>query len=116
VTLAPEEEKRMKQVADFAAKLGLTVLQKGRHDIVSDGERTKVNVTGNPGMTVGGTGDVLAGLVGSLLGRGVEPFNAARIAAFANGFAGDIAFRELSYGMTATDVLDQIPSVLIEFV
>ncbi|MFQ5908760.1 MAG: NAD(P)H-hydrate dehydratase [Thermoplasmata archaeon] len=116
VTLAPEEKKRMKQVADFAAKLGLTILQKGSHDIVSDGKRTKVNITGNPGMTVGGTGDVLAGLVGSLLGKGVEPFNAARIAAFANGFAGDIAFRELSYGMTATDVLDRIPSALIEFV
>ncbi|MEE9592432.1 MAG: NAD(P)H-hydrate dehydratase [Thermoplasmata archaeon] len=114
--LAAKEEKRLEQVAALAKKLGLTVLQKGHRDIVSDGQRTKVNITGNPGMTVGGTGDVLAGLVGSLLGRGVEPFNAARIAAFANGFAGDIAFRELSYGMTATDVLDQIPSVLIEFV
>ncbi|MDX1534830.1 MAG: NAD(P)H-hydrate dehydratase, partial [Thermoplasmata archaeon] len=62
-----------------------------------------------------GTGDVLAGLVGALLGKGVEPFNAARIAAFANGFAGDITFRELSFGMTATDLLDRIPAVLIEF-
>ena len=116
VELASEEEERLEQVASFAKELGLTVLQKGRHDIVSDGHSTKVNVTGNPGMTVGGTGDVLAGLVGALLGKGVEPFNAARIAAFANGFAGDIAFRELSYGMTATDLLDRIPAVLTEFV
>ncbi len=116
VELASEEEERMEQVASFAKELGLTVLQKGRHDIVSDGRSTKVNITGNPGMTVGGTGDVLAGLVGALLGKGVEPFNAARIAAFSNGFAGDIAFRELSYGMTATDLLDRIPAVLIEFV
>ncbi|MCJ2554654.1 MAG: NAD(P)H-hydrate dehydratase [Candidatus Thermoplasmatota archaeon] len=116
VELADREEERLEQVASFAKELGLTVLQKGRHDIVSDGRSTKVNVTGNPGMTVGGTGDVLAGLVGALLGKGVEPFNAARIAAFANGFAGDIAFRELSYGMTATDLLDRIPAVLIEFV
>ncbi|MFQ5985942.1 MAG: NAD(P)H-hydrate dehydratase [Thermoplasmata archaeon] len=114
--LASEEEKRMEQVATFAQELGLTVLQKGRHDVVSDGQRTRVNISGNPGMTVGGTGDVLAGLVGSLLGKGLEPFNAARIAAFANGFAGDIAFRELSYGMTAVDLLDRIPAVLIEFV
>jgi hydroxyethylthiazole kinase-like uncharacterized protein yjeF len=116
VQLASEEEKRMDQVASLAKDLGLTVLQKGPHDVVSDGASTKVNITGNPGMSVGGTGDVLAGLVGALLGKGVNPFDAARIAAFANGFAGDITFRELSYGMTATDLLDRIPAVLIEFV
>ena len=106
----------MDQVAALARDLGLTVLQKGPHDIVSDGDSTKVNITGNPGMSVGGTGDVLAGLVGALLGKGVAPFEAGRIAAFANGFAGDITFRELSFGMTATDLLDRIPAVLIEFV
>ncbi len=113
--LSADLEERIGQVQSFAAKLGLTVLLKGRYDIVTDGERTKVNKTGNPGMSVGGTGDVLAGVVGGLLGKGLFPFDAARLGAFANGYAGDIAFRELSYGMIATDVLDKIPSVLIEF-
>ncbi len=108
-------EKRMEQVKSFAKRLGVTILLKGRHDIITDGKRVKVNQTGNPGMSVGGTGDVLAGLVGALLGKGLAPFDAARLAAFANGYAGDIAFRELSYGMTASDLLDKIPSVLIEF-
>ncbi len=113
--LSPELEERIGQVRSFAARLDLTVLLKGRYDIISDGERTKVNTTGNAGMSVGGTGDVLAGLVGGLIGKGLSPFDAARLAAFANGYAGDIAFREFSYGMIATDVLDRIPAVLIEF-
>lgn len=106
---------RVEQVAGFAAELGLTLLQKGRYDVVADGSRAKVNETGSPGMTVGGTGDVLTGLVGSLLGRALPPFDAARVAAFTNGTAGEIAFREMSYGMTATDLLDRIPDVLVEF-
>ncbi len=113
--LSEDLEKRIEQVRSFASGLDLVVLLKGRYDIISDGERVKVNKTGNPGMTVGGTGDVLAGLVGGLLGKGLEPFDAARLAAFTNGYAGDIAFRELSFGMTATDLLDNIPAVLIEF-
>ncbi len=115
IKLARDLEKRIDQVKTFAARLGVTILLKGRLDVISDGQRAKVNQTGNPGMSVGGTGDVLAGLVGALLGKGLEPFDAARLAAFANGYAGDIAFRELSYGMTATDLLDKLPSVLIEF-
>lgn len=113
--LATDLEARIPQVETFAARLGLAVLQKGRYDVISDGTRTKVNRTGSPGMAVGGTGDVLAGLVGALLGKGVAPYDAARIAAFANGFAGEITFRELSFGMTAEDLLDRIPAVLIEF-
>ncbi len=108
-------EKRIEKVRSFAKELKVVILLKGRFDIISDGERVKVNQTGNPGMSVGGTGDILAGLVGALLGKGLSPFDAARLAAFANGYAGDIAFRELSYGMMASDVLDKIPAVLIEF-
>jgi len=66
-------------------------------------------------MTVGGTGDVLAGIVGGLLAKKVSPFNAARIGAFTNGYAGDLAFRDKSYGMVATDVVEKIPEVLKEF-
>lgn len=109
-------EERAKTVQDAAKALGITILLKGHVDIVSDGARTKFNYTGNPGMTVGGTGDVLCGAVGGLLAKGTAPFDAARIAAFSNGYAGDLAFRTKSYGLTATDVADQLGRVLAEFV
>ncbi len=109
----PEEKARMVQEA--ARSLGITILLKGHVDIVSDGIRTKFNYTGNAGMTVGGTGDVLCGAVGGLLAKGTAPFDAARIAAFSNGYAGDIAFRAKSFGLTATDVADNLGRVLAEF-
>src|SRR3990170_8640300 len=90
----------------FAKRTGLTVLLKGPVDVVTDAERAKVTKGGNPGMTVGGTGDVLAGLVGGLLAKGCAPFDAARIAAFTSKYAGDLAFEDLSYGMIAQDVAD----------
>lgn len=101
-------------VQEAAKALGITILLKGHVDIVSDGSRTKFNYTGNAGMTVGGTGDVLCGAVGGLLSKGAAPFDAARIAAFSNGAAGDLAFRVKSYGLTATDVADNLGRVLAE--
>ena len=109
-------EEKAKAVQEAAKVLGITILLKGHVDIVSDGTRTKFNHTGNPGMTVGGTGDVLCGAVGGLLSKGTSPFDAARIAAFSNGSAGDLAFRAKSYGLTATDVADNLGRVLAEFV
>jgi NAD(P)H-hydrate epimerase len=108
--------KKCKHVMWSARDLGMTLILKGRVDIITDGARTKLNRTGNPGMTVGGTGDVLAGIVGGLLAKGVTPFNAARMGAFINGYAGDLAFREKSYGLMATDVVEKIPEVLRQFV
>jgi len=99
----------------FARRTGLTILLKGAVDVVTDGERLKFCKGGNPGMTVGGTGDVLAGLVGGLLAKRAAPFDAARIAAFTNKHAGDLAFEDLSYGMTAQDVADRVPRVLKKF-
>jgi len=66
-------------------------------------------------MTVGGTGDVLAGIVGALLSKGVKPFDAARIGAFLNGAAGNIAFEKKSYGLIATDIIEEIPRVLKKY-
>ena len=110
---APAE--RAEIVRQAAEQLGVTILLKGHVDVVSDGSRTKFNYTGNPGMTVGGTGDVLCGIVGGLLAKGASPFDAARIAAFANGYAGDLAFKVKSYGLTAVDVADNVGRVLAEF-
>ena len=114
-TLADTPEERASAVRDAAKSLGVTILLKGPVDIVSDGDRVKYNYTGNPGMTVGGTGDVLCGIVAGLISKGMAPYDAARLAAFVNGRAGDLAFAVKSYGLTAVDVADNIGRVLAEF-
>ena len=95
-----------------ARRLGATILLKGHVDVVSDGERVKFNFTGNPGMTVGGTGDVLSGVVGGLMANGVPPFKAASAGAFVNGAAGDFVARDKGFHMVASDLLEWIPKVL----
>ncbi|UCE36953.1 MAG: NAD(P)H-hydrate dehydratase [Thermoplasmata archaeon] len=111
----PDIESRAEQVKLFANESGFTILMKGAIDIISDGENVKLNKTGNCAMTVGGTGDVLAGCVGAMLSKGVSPFNSARIAAFTNGTAGDLAFKDLGYSMMATDIIEKIPIVVKSF-
>ncbi len=110
----PEEdpEKRSAAVKEAAAQLGMTVLLKGPVDVVSDGRHVKLNRIHNDAMTVGGTGDVLTGIVASMLGQKASPFAAARIGAFTCGLAGNLAFEEKSYGLLATDVIEKIPLVL----
>jgi NAD(P)H-hydrate epimerase len=105
-------EERMKFVTDFSRLNNVVTLMKGPTDIISDGVRVKINRVGNAGMTVGGTGDVLAGIVGAFFARTDEPFKAATAAAFVNGAAGDRAFEEKGYGLLATDVIEKIPEVI----
>ena len=81
-------------------------------DLVCDAKRVKLNFTGNPGMTVGGTGDVLSGVVGALLAQKADAFEAAVAGAFVNGAAGDFVAGEKGYHLVATDLLDWIPQVL----
>jgi len=102
---------RMGFVESFAAEIGAMLLVKGAYDVISDGETTRANRTGNPGMTVGGTGDVLAGLAGALVSV-VDPHHAAAIAAYVNGRAGDIVVEERGHGLVASDLLDAIPVAL----
>src|SRR2546426_622017 len=106
---------RAEIVREAAKAFGATILLKGHVDIVTDGARVKFNYTGNPGMTVGGTGDVLCGVVAGLLSKGMSPFDAARLAAFTNGYAGDVAFKVKSYGLTSVDVAENLGRVLAEF-
>lgn len=113
--LPADYESRAELVKVFAKRIGMTVLLKGRIDVVSNGETVKLNRTGNAAMSVGGTGDVLAGLVVGLMSKGVDPFDAARISAFTNGFAGDLAFAKLGFSLLATDVIDEISVVLKRF-
>jgi ADP-dependent NAD(P)H-hydrate dehydratase / NAD(P)H-hydrate epimerase len=105
-------EGRKAQTKALAEKTGMTVLLKGVVDVVSDGHEIRLNRTGNPGMSVGGTGDILAGICVGLLAKGATPFHAARIAAFTCGSAGDLAFDKYSYGLVATDMFETVPLVL----
>ena len=70
---------------------------------------------GNPGMTVGGTGDVLAGLVAGLVAQHNEPLAAAKAALYANGKAADALLRKYGYGFTASDLLEKVPEALRRF-
>ncbi len=99
-------------IKNFAHNNEVTVLLKGAVDIISDGLDVCANRTGNAGMTVGGTGDVLAGLTGALFARCDSALEAAVSGAFINGAAGDLAFKEFGYGLLATDVIDYIPTVM----
>jgi len=105
-------KKRAEEVQKTARSLNATVLLKGNVDVISDGERMKLNFTGNPGMTVGGTGDTLSGIVGAFLAQGANPFEAAVAGAFINGAAGDFVQSEKGYHMVPTDIIDWIPHVL----
>ncbi|RLF50377.1 MAG: NAD(P)H-hydrate dehydratase, partial [Thermoplasmata archaeon] len=115
VKLPSETEGRKKTVEKYAKKIGVTILLKGSVDIISNGKETKLNDIHNPGMTVGGTGDVLAGITGALLSKKVGPYNAARISVFINGTAGNNAFKKRSYGLIATDIIDEISNVLKKY-
>jgi ADP-dependent NAD(P)H-hydrate dehydratase / NAD(P)H-hydrate epimerase len=92
---------------------GVTVLWKRQGAFVTDGARRKWCRRGHPTMTVGGTGDVLAGAVATLLAKGVPPFEAAAAGAYLTGSAGELAAALRSWGATATDVLEAIPAVLL---
>lgn len=106
-------EDRMSAAAAFAEELGCTVLLKGHETCVTDGVNGYINPTGNPGMAVGGSGDVLAGVITALLGAGLPPLEAAACGAWLHGAAGDRCAAELGqYGMLPTDMLSALPRLM----
>lgn len=109
----PVGEDRMASARAAALESRGIMLLKGHRTCVTDGIREYRNTTGNPGMAVGGSGDVLAGVLVSLLGQGLEPLEAAACAAWLHGKAGDLCAGELGeYGMLLTDLLDFLPRLL----
>lgn len=97
----------------MARELGCVMLLKGHRTVITDGTSTYINHTGNPGMAVGGSGDVLAGIIVSLLGQGIEPLEAAACGVWLHGAAGDRCAAELGqYGMLPTDMLNVLPRLL----
>ena len=106
-------EDRMAAAAALAEELGCVVLLKGHETCITDGTDGYLNPTGNPGMAVGGSGDVLAGVITALLGAGLLPLEAAACGAWLHGAAGDRCAAELGqYGMLPTDMLSALPRLM----
>lgn len=99
-------------ISEVAAKWQTTILLKGQLDIISDGNGTKINKTGHSGMTVGGTGDILTGIVAALLSVNNEPFISACLAAYISGKAGELASEKYGVGLMASDIPENIWKVI----
>lgn len=106
-------EERWQCAAAAAQELNCIILLKGHRTVITDGKSCYINQTGNPGMAVGGSGDVLAGVILSLLGQGIAPLEAATAAAWLHGRAGDICAQEIGqYGMLPQDMIHVLPRLL----
>lgn len=104
---------RAEAAASIARDLGVIVLLKGHETVITDGEICYINRTGNPGMAVGGSGDVLAGIITALLGQGIAPLEAAACGTWIHGAAGDICAEQMGqYGMLPSDMLNVLPRLL----
>ena len=104
---------RASGAVDLYRRTGATVLLKGHRTLICGDGGLYRNRCGNPGMATGGSGDVLAGIVVSLLGQGLNPTQAAAAAAWLHGTAGDLCAREIGqYGMLPTDLIKRLPRLL----
>jgi NAD(P)H-hydrate epimerase len=108
-------KERIKTVEKFAKENSVIVLLKGATDIISDGNKSFLNPKKTPAMTVGGTGDVLSGIVVGLLGRNRNAFESASAAAYINGLAGKMIQKKFGLHMVATDLIEVIPNVFKPF-
>ena len=93
-------------------QISATVIVKGQYDLVLSDTRFRINRSGNPGMTVGGTGDALAGICVALLSQGLNSFDSACLGAFINGLSGDEAYEAKGNGFSATDLVSYIGKVI----
>ncbi|MCD6086958.1 MAG: NAD(P)H-hydrate dehydratase [Candidatus Hydrothermae bacterium] len=114
--LTPDEinRRRMEVASEFAVKHGVVLVLKGAPTVIgTPGGFLWINTTGNPGLASGGTGDVLTGMIASLLAQGVPPVESAIAGVYLHGLAGDLAAADLSeYSLMAGDLLDYIPDAI----
>ena len=109
------KKERISTVEKHAKENALTILLKGPTDIVSDGQKTYLNVKNTPAMTVGGTGDVLSGVVAGMLSKNRNPLESSAAAVFINGKAGMLAQRKHGLHIVATDLLEFISGAMKPF-
>lgn len=109
------QKKRIEYSRDISNRYNITVVLKGTGTVVaSPNKEVYINTTGNPGMATAGSGDVLTGMIASLLGQGISSHNAAMLGVYLHGLAGDMAkCKKGEYGMIARDILDNIPDSII---
>ena len=104
---------RMVSAVETALDLQSIIVLKGHDTVITDGHTVFINPTGNPGMAVGGSGDVLAGMITALIGQGLPPLEASACAAWIHGAAGDICASFIGqYGMLPSDMLREIPRLM----
>lgn len=105
------QSNRIMHTTEFAKKRNVITVLKGYRTVISDIDGTVyINPTGNAGMATAGSGDVLSGIIGTLLGRGIKPINAVNAAVYVHGLAGDLAAEEKGeHGLIASDIIDRIP-------
>ncbi|MBA0908314.1 MAG: NAD(P)H-hydrate dehydratase [Nitrosarchaeum sp.] len=114
-TPTDSKKERIMLVEKNAKDYGITVLLKGATDIISNGDTTYLNEKKIPAMTVGGTGDVLSGLVAGILAKNRNTLESAAAATFINGLAGKATQKKFGLHMTAMDLLDEIPNTMKPF-
>ena len=105
-------DENITQFQQIARRIKGTVIVKGQYDLILQGTKFRINKSGNPGMTVGGTGDALAGICLSLLSQGLDSFDAALLAPYLNGKAGDLAYEAQGYGFGAQDLTQYLGAVM----
>lgn len=104
---------RVLDAINAAIAFNCIIVLKGHKTIITNGEFTYINSTGNPGMAVGGSGDVLAGIIVSLIGQGISPLQASACAVWLHGAAGDICAQEIGqYGLLPSDMIKVLPRLL----
>ena len=115
ITTAQVQERRLDHVRNAAAAYGCAVLLKGSRTLIATPEgRLTINTTSNPGMATGGSGDVLTGVIATLLGQKLEAADAAAAGAYMHGLAGDLAALALggAAGLIARDIVDYLPKAI----
>lgn len=104
---------RIRSARSFAQEYGQVCVLKGHQTVVTDGRKTFLNPTGNPGMATAGCGDVLTGMIAGFLGQGLSLLSASLAAVYLHGLAGDIARDEKTeLGLIAGDIIDYIPRAI----
>lgn len=97
---------------EFAKKYGVTVVFKIERTIISNGTKTLINTTGNPGLAKGGSGDVLAGMIGGMLAQGIQPLDAAMIGVYVHGRAADVLVaRKSIYTLLPSDLIEELDQI-----
>jgi len=114
--VAEIQSSRIATATSFAKENGVVLVLKGANTVVTDGERVYVNTSGNPGMAMGGSGDMLSGMIGAFIAQGLSPLDAARAGVYLHGLCGDMAAARYGQrGMLVSDMTEQLGVLMSEF-